>query len=339
MVRGSVGIVLILGLFVCLFAPVCRADEATPSVSLESRTWSAETDTARGTPRETVYVRTDSPAPSIESDRVADWTWVGPGAPIGAEPAARGRTVAHAKDAETDRFHVTALRLWLYRDFLPKSDDSDIFGVEINSAWGLGCLDFANISYFELVDYPRAVQGRPGGNPVPELGAATGITDLLTAFLASPKRAHHGPHHWSAGIAVQIPTASDSTIGSGKWAAGPAIEYEYHNGRFFAAFVALQIWSFAGDADRKDVNMLMIKPMITYDLGRRFKAIYMPYGISVYWNKSDGNRAYVPLGGGLQYEFCIGRQKMAASVQLFSYVVRPGKGSEADLRFMLEFDF
>ena len=83
-------------------------------------------------------------------------------------------------------------------------------------------------SYIEVVDYPRAVPGMPAGNPVPGIGVATGVTDLLSAFLVSPKSAHHGPHHFAAGFAVQLPTASDDTIGSGKWSIGPAFEYEYH---------------------------------------------------------------------------------------------------------------
>ena len=189
------------------------------------------------------------------------------------------------------------------------------------------------------MDYPRAVPGRPIGNVRPEPGAATGITDLLSAFLASPKRRHHGPHHWAVGAAFQFPTASDSTIGSGKWAVGPAIEYEYHKGRFFAAFVALQLWSFAGDADRKSVNMLMVKPMVTYELARKIKAVYMPYGISVYWNKKVGDKVYLPLGGGLQFDFGVGRQEAAVSLQFFKYVIRPSKGSEDDLRLMVELDF
>jgi hypothetical protein len=196
-----------------------------------------------------------------------------------------------------------------------------------------------NISYLEVADYPRAVPGKPTGNPEPGTESATGISDTLSAFLMSKEREHHGPHHFAYGLATQFPTASDDTLGSGKWSLGPAIEYEYHNNRFYAAFVALQLWSVAGDADRKDVSMLMIKPMVTYDLGKQWKAVYMPYGVSVYWNKPASDAVYLPLGGGLQRDFRIGSLEMAASVQFFSYVVRPPKGSEYDLRFMLELDF
>ena len=264
-----------------------------------------------------------------------------------ASPASAGEAASepsishedHVEGSSPNRFHFGPLRLWAYRDFLPEGKYADALGLEMNSAWGMGGFDVANISYFEFADYARPVPGMPPGNPEPGMKGATGITDLLTAFLFSRQQAHHGPHHFAYGLAAQFPTASDDTLGSGKWALGPAIEYEYHRDRFYAAFVALQLWSVAGDSDRKDVSMLMIKPMITYDLGKRWKAVYMPYGISVYWNKPSPDAVYLPLGGGLQRNFRIGSLEMAASGQFFNYVVRPSKGSEYDLRFMLQFGF
>jgi hypothetical protein len=249
------------------------------------------------------------------------------------------RGASHAPDPEKDAFHFTALRAWYFHEFLPNGDDADVLGLEANSAWAWGDVQFTNISYLEVVDYPRAVPGMPYGNPDPEAGEATGITDLLSAFLLSKKGGHHDHHHFSLGLATQLPTASDSTIGSGKWSLGPAIEYEYENDPFFAAFVALQLWSVVGDADRDDVSMLMIKPMVTYEVYESWKLVYMPYGISVYWKKDPGQRVYLPIGGGLQHDFSIFSQEMAASVQFFDYVIRPDKGAQYDLRFMLELDF
>jgi len=241
---------------------------------------------------------------------------------------------------ENDRFHFTTIRAWGYRDYLPQDDYSDILGLELNSAWGWGDWNVTNISYIEFADYARAVPGKPYGNQVPgEVKGAVGATDLLSAFLFSRKSSHESHHHFSYGFAAQFPTASDKTLGSGKWSLGPAIEYEYHNGRFFAAFVALQLWSVSGDSDRKPVNMMMVKPMITYEVIDHWKAVYMPYGISVYWDKKQGQDAYLPLGGGIQHDFKIGSQEMGLSAQFFKYVIRPDKGSEYDLRFMLEFNF
>ena len=238
-----------------------------------------------------------------------------------------------------DRFHFTTIRAWFFQSFVPDRSDPTTLGLEFNSAFGLGRFDVANISYFELADYPVAVPGMPVGNVTPGPGAATGVNDLLTAFLFSKKRKHHGPHHFALGVAAQFPTASDSTLGSGKWSIGPAVEYEYERGRLFAAFVALNVVSVAGDSNRKDVNMFMLKPMVTYDLGHCWKAVYMPYGVSIYWNKKIDDAVYVPVGGGIQRDFRVRGQKMAASLQLFRYVVRPPKGTEHDLRFMLQMDF
>ena len=239
-----------------------------------------------------------------------------------------------------DRFRFTTIRTWVFRNFVPDKSDPLTTGFEFNSAWGWGCWDVANISYIELADYPSPIPGRPVGNEEPAPGQATGLTDFLSAVLFSRKKGHghHSPHHFAAGFATQLPTATSDRIGSGKWSLGPAVEYEYHRGRFYAAFVALQLWSFAGDDSRVNVNMMMIKPMITYDIARRWKLVYMPYGITVYWEKPVDDAIYLPLGGGIQYGFPIGRKSGAVSLQLFRYVLRPSGGPEHDLRLMLEFN-
>lgn len=239
----------------------------------------------------------------------------------------------------SDRFHFTTIRSWIYSEVLPNSSDTSKLGLEFNSAWGWGDFNVTNISYFEFADYPRSVPGLPAGTTDTFAGSATGITDLLTAFLFSKKSVHHGRHHFSYGFAAQLPTASDKTLGTGKWSLGPAIEYEYHHGRFYAAFVALQLWDVTGDSDRHSVNYLMIKPMITYDLNDCWKLVYMPYGISIYWNKLPGNDVYLPLGGGLQYNFDLWGNDVAVSAQAFQYAIRPSKGAKYDLRLMLEANF
>lgn len=245
-----------------------------------------------------------------------------------------------ASAASSNAFKLNTLRNWYFRSFLPDAnDDADTLGLEFVSSFGLGNYDFVNISYIELADYPQAIPGYPPGNPEPSNEPATGFNDLLTAFLASKKGSHHGPHHFGYGFSAQFPTGSDDTLSSGKYSLGPAVEYEYHNGGFSAAFVVLQLWSVAGDSARKDVNMMMIKPMITYDLNANWKAMYMPYGVSVYWDKASGQRVYLPLGGGIQRQFKLGQKSSALSVQLFKNVVRPDKGAEHDLRFMWEINF
>ena len=257
-----------------------------------------------------------------------------------ASLAQENREAGDTHEASSDAFQLATHRTWLFRSFLPnEDDDADTLGLEFVSTWGWGNYDVVNISYIELADYPVSVPGLPVGNPGSLSGAETGINDVLSAFLFSEKGGHDGRHHFSYGLAVQLPTGSGDTLSSGKYSIGPAIDYEYQNGRFFAAFVALQLWSVAGDSDRKDVSMMMIKPMITYDFNEKWKAVYMPYGVSIYWNKPSGQKVYLPLGGGIQRQFNIGSKPSAFSLQLFKNVVRPDKGAEHDLRFMFEVNF
>ena len=243
-------------------------------------------------------------------------------------------------EASSDAFQLATYRTWLFRSFLPDAnDDADVLGLEFVSTWGWGSYDVTNISYIELADYPVGVPGMPIGNPEPGVAADTGINDLLSAFLFSKKGAHDSPHHFGFGFATQLPTGSGETLSSGKYSLGPAIDYEYHNDRFFMAIVALQLWSVGGDSNRKDVNMMMIKPMLTYDMNEKWKAVYMPYGVSIYWDKPSGQKVYFPLGGGIQRQFNLGTKPSAVSLQLFKNVVRPDSGAEHDLRLMFEINF
>jgi hypothetical protein len=98
----------------------------------------------------------------------------------------------------------------------------------------------------------------------------------------------------------------------------------------------MNLWSYAGDGDRKNVNMFMAKPFAVYDLSSRFDLINMPYGVTVYWNKPSGQKAYVPVGGGIQYRFELLSQPFHFSTQFFYNAVRPDKGTKYDLRFMFE---
>ena len=242
--------------------------------------------------------------------------------------------------SEPSVFRVGGLRIWVFRSFMrDEGDDATVLGIELENYLRLGSYQIKNISYFEVDDFPRAVPGQPPGNSTPGVEPVTGVSDLLMGFWFSRLDAHHGNHHFAPGLAVQIPTASSSTLGSGKWSLGPSFDYEYENGRLFAGAIALQIWSFAGAGDRKAVSMLMIKPFVYFSLSGEWDLTYVPYGISVYWNKPSGEKMYLPLGGGVQRLFRVGSVDMNLGLQLFNYVIRPTNGTVWDLRFVADLAF
>ena len=51
------------------------------------------------------------------------------------------------------------------------------------------------------------------------------------------------------GAAFQFPTADSESLGTGKYALGPSVDYEYESGKWFAGFIALNLWSVAGDSE------------------------------------------------------------------------------------------
>lgn len=255
-------------------------------------------------------------------------------------PLAAQESADTAGSAETSWFRVGSWRNWIFRSFLQdETGDAATLGLEAESYLTFGNVQIKNIAYLEVADHPRDIPGQPQGNPDPEVGAATGISDLLTGFWISKKGGHHGKHHFAPGLAAQFPTASDETLGSGKWSLGPSFDYEYESGSLFAGAIALQIWSVGGDPDRKDVSMLMIKPFVYYALSDSFDLMYVPYGISVYWNKPSGEKMYLPIGGGAQYKTSLGSLGLNLGAQLFNNVVRPTKGTVWDLRFLVELVF
>jgi len=257
-------------------------------------------------------------------------------------PAGAGAQEAHTEehDSTATGLRVSRWANWLFVSFLQdETDDNETWGIELESRLALSRYEIKNISYFEIDHYERGVPGQPLGNPSPAVEPATGIGDLLTAFWISKRGGHHGKHHVAPGFAVQLPTARSDTLGSGKWSIGPSVDYEFESGRLFAGAIALQVWSVAGDAERKDVSMLMVKPFVFFSLSENWDLLYLPYGVTVYWNKPSGEKVYVPLGGGVQRSFELGSVEMNLAAQFFRNVVRPKKGTVYDLRFLIELAF
>lgn len=238
-------------------------------------------------------------------------------------------------------YRLGSQRTWPFFSFLnDPGDDAKTLGVEFESYLNIGPYNIKNISYFEVNQYPRVIPGQPNGNPndPQRVVGADGINDLLSGFWFTKRGEHHGKHHLALGFAAMLPTASDPSLGSGKWSLGPSFDYEFESGRWFAGVIILQVWSIAGPSDLKPVNMLMAKPFAAYNVAKNFDLIYIPYGVSVYWDKPAGEKVYLPLGGGGQYQVPLSEKTtLNLGAQFFKNVIRPTKGTVYDLRFLVEF--
>jgi len=176
-----------------------------------------------------------------------------------------------------------------------------------------------NLDLLTFADAPGGVPGQPG-NPEPIPGDRVfGVSDLLHASFYTPSRS--GSLIWGLGGLLMIPTASDSTLGSGKWSAGPAFRISYRTGSWNLGAFGGQSWSFAGDDYRKDVSQFIMRGTIRRQLPNNWYFVSAPV-ITANW-KADGEKWLVPMGGGFGKVFDIGGDPWALSLQGYYNVIKP----------------
>jgi hypothetical protein len=168
--------------------------------------------------------------------------------------------------------------------------------------------------------------------PWPE--SVDGLGDIGLQLLLSPERS--GKFIWGVGPAFLFPSATDKIIGTGKWAAGPAVVGAYTSGPWVVGAIVNQVWSFAGDDSRQDVSALTLRPFINYNLSNGWFLGSSPT-ITASWEAESGNRWLVPLGGGVGKVFVIGKKHMSIVLEGYYHVVSPEIGPDWQLRLQVTF--
>jgi hypothetical protein len=130
---------------------------------------------------------------------------------------------------------------------------------------------------------------------------------------------------------LSIPTASDDTLGSGKWSAGPAFRFAYRKGPWNFGVFGGQTWSFAGDDDRSDVSQLIMRGAIRRQLSNDWYFVSAPI-ITANWKASE-DKWLVPVGGGIGKVVKIRKNPWALSLQGYYNVIKPTGAPNWSLRF------
>lgn len=174
-----------------------------------------------------------------------------------------------------------------------------------------------SIAMIHIADAPG---GRPGspGNPESVPGPNVfGLGDSSAAFVFSPHEAR-----WSLGAFLGVPTATDDTLGSGKWSIGPALRLGHQSGPWLLSLLVGNLSSFAGDEDRASTNQLMARVIVRRTLKEKWYFIYAPI-ITANWNAPSDQRWLAPVGGGFGRHFDLNGTPLNVSLQAYSNVVRP----------------
>ena len=168
-------------------------------------------------------------------------------------------------------------------------------------------------------------------------GNEFGLGDIsLTAFF-SPKSPTKGII-WGAGPIFVFPAATDEKLGSEKWSVGPSAVALTVQGPWLYGALINNVWSFAGDDDRDDVNAMLLQPFVNYNLPDGWYLVSSPI-ITANWEADSDNTWLVPVGGGVGKIFRIGNQPMNAQMQTFYNVEKPDVVGDWTLRFQLQFLF
>ncbi len=166
--------------------------------------------------------------------------------------------------------------------------------------------------------------------PWPE--AQFGLGDLnATAFL-SP--AAEGKLVWGVGPVLQFPTATDRLLGSGKWCAGASAVSVLKEGHWVVGALLNNIWSFAGDGDRRSVNQMLFQPFINYNFPDGWYLNSAPI-ITGNWMARGEDVWTVPLGGGFGKVFRIGKLPFNGQIGAYANVAKPAVGPDWTLRVQL----
>ncbi len=143
---------------------------------------------------------------------------------------------------------------------------------------------------------------------------------------------------WGVGSVFLLPTATDKSLGTGKWGIGPTAVIVVTEAPWVVGALANNIWSVAGDSDRPDVSQFLLQPFINYNLPNGWYLVSAPI-ITANWNASSGNKWIVPIGGGVGRLFKIGAQPINATLQAYWNVETPENGPDWTLRTQFQLLF
>jgi hypothetical protein len=165
-------------------------------------------------------------------------------------------------------------------------------------------------------------------NIVTDRSSQFGLSDTLQSFFLSPVRPTRSGWIWGAGLALLLPTATDSVLGSGKWGAGPTVVVlKQQNGWTYGA-LANQVWSFAGDSARDEVNATYLQPFLSYTT-KKAMTFTLNTESTYDWHNSQWT---VPINLMVQQLVKVGKQPVALTVGGRYYADKPAGGPDWGLR-------
>ncbi len=148
----------------------------------------------------------------------------------------------------------------------------------------------------------------------------SGLEDLQASFFLSP--AKNTSWIWGVGPIFQLPTASSSELGTGRWSAGPTAALVYSEGPWLNDILAYHLMSFAGNRERGSVNQTYLEPEISYNFESGWYTDCDP-AITYDWTADGANAWVVPMGADIGKALTLGSQDLSLQVGAYDLLKRP----------------
>jgi hypothetical protein len=164
-------------------------------------------------------------------------------------------------------------------------------------------------------------------------GSDFGLGDVTQSFFFSPKSGE--PLVWGIGPAFLLPTGTAAALGAEKWAVGPTVVLLKQAGPLTAGALANQLWSFAGDDSRADLNALYLQPFVAWTLGSA-TSFNASAELTYDW---EGEELTGPLIGGVSQVLPVGGMPLSFALLGKYWAAHSETTPDWGLRFVVTFLF
>jgi hypothetical protein len=198
-----------------------------------------------------------------------------------------------------------------------------VIPIDVNPEWNI-----ITRTIIPVVSQPELF---PGGERVNGIGPTQ-----FSAFLspAVPKGAI-----WGVGAIAQIPTTSDSALGSYRWGLGPTfVILRLEKGDpWVYGFLVNNVWS-VGSGAGGSYNNFLFQPFLNYNFPEGLYLTSSPV-LTADWKADSGQQWTVPLGGGIGKIFHLGKLPVNTQISAYYNVVKPDFGPNWQIRAQVQFMF
>lgn len=164
-----------------------------------------------------------------------------------------------------------------------------------------------------------------------------GLSDIQYQGYMSPSQSTN--IIWGAGPVLQLPTSTAHMLGTEKWSAGVGAIALQMKGPWVYGALLNNIWSFAGEDDREDVNLMFFQPFVNYNIGNGLAIGSVPQ-ITANWSAEQGSDVWtVPVGLQLSKVKPVGDVPINWILGSYYNVGRTEYGAEWMLRFQVQILF